>query len=201
MNRYYPYKKQNAFYLKKMTMSFFTRHGYTKGETERRWICIWKLWEAENRKIWLYISRNDSERRWFIRVQFSKPDMLGGERKEFDYYIAIIAFPCHYGWLRWWFRDPCDSLQRRCSVLYLQNNWYFGSWKTLNLSYETQNERQWVWKAQTESIKAMMLLQKIKYKFRNWKYTRKMRRAWKHLNNGILSKEYTTDDVVNSLIK
>lgn len=180
-------------------MSFFTRHGYTKGDNERSWIHIWKLWDEENGRIWFSIRRNDNERKWSIRVQFSKPDKQGNNREEFDYHIPIVATTCHYGWLRWWFRDPCDPWQRRCSVLYLQDNGYFASWKTLNLSYDTQNERRWFWRAHMESIKAMVLLRTIKYKFRNWKCTRKMRRAWKHLNNGLSIKGYTADDIEKSI--
>ena len=171
-------------------MSFFTRNGYFRKDTYKTsWTLTWWTWGS----FWYFIFTNEDTRTGSLQVRFTQSDILTGEKKDFDYTIELEATTCHYGWLRWWFRDPCDPECRRCSVLYMQNNGYFASAKTLNLAYDTQNQRKWFWRAEMESIKAMLLYKEIKYRYRNWKPTRKMKRALKYLNNGLYAQGYRTD--------
>jgi len=201
MTRYYYNKKQRADYMKRMSISFFTRYGYLRGASAQSWVHTWKLWGMNNGSIWFTISRDDKTKEGILRVQFSHTDKQWDNREEFDYCIRLIATECYFGWLRWWFFDPCDPLERKCSVLYKQSNWYFASWKTLNLSYNTQNERRWALKAEFQSIRWIVLYNKIKYQYRNGRPTRKMKRVLKYLSGGLVAKNYTAEDVVKSYFK
>lgn len=196
MARYYWNKKQRAEHLKRMSMSFFTRYGYLRGARVQSWVHIWKLWEMNNGSIWFTISRDDERKEGTLRVQFSHTGKQWENSEEFDYCIRLIATDCYFGWLRWWFLDPCDPMERKCSVLYMQSNGYFASHKTLNLSYDTQNEGRWAKRAEFQSIRWLVLYNKIKYQYRNGRPTRKMRRAIQYLSGGLSAKNYTADDVV-----
>ncbi len=201
MTRYYWNKKQRAEHLKRMSMSFFTRYGYLRGSTVHSWVHIWKLWEMNNGSIWFTISRDYERKEGTLRVQFSHTGKQWENSEEFDYCIRLIATDCYFGWLRWWFLDPCDPMGRKCSVLYKQSNWYFASHKTLNLSYDTQNEGRWIKRAEFQSIRWIVLYNKIKYQCRNGRPTRKLKRVLKYLNGGLCAKNYTADDVVRSHFK
>jgi len=129
------------------------------------------------------IEKNDFS--WYLRVYFIQTDETWN-KKEFDYRIELVTTKCNYWWVRWWFLCPCKW--NRCSILYLQNNWIFASRKTLDLVYEQQKEsKKWryFWYLLWDNFTKILEIRKnMKYPFRNWKPTRKMRRVLK-LHNKI----------------
>lgn len=178
-----------------MTISFFTKRGYLKkGLSYHSGNYIWMIWEEEIGKISYQLLKDDGKGKGSIRVMFHRKDL----EKDFDYDIQLVATPCHFGWLRWWFLDPCYSGYRKCAVLYLQYNGYFASGKIINIAYCTQNERRGVMKAYMEWLRAIMLHKTIKYPYRRGKPTRKMRRFIKYVLNGPSAKGYSVDDMVKS---
>lgn len=130
--------------------------------------------------IWLEIRRDEYE--GTLRVFFTQTDRDTQEKKEFDYSIKMTTTRCHiWNGRRWWFICPCRG--NRCAKLYLQNNGIFASRKTLNLSYESKNKSKYwryldsvFWASDSDLSK---LYQSIKYQYRNWKPTRKMKRYLK----------------------
>ena len=117
---------------------------------------------------------------WYLRVFFIQTD-FEWNKKEFDYKINLVTTKCNYWWVRWWFLCPCKW--NRCSILYLQNNWIFASRKTLDLCYEKQKEsKKWryFWYLLWDNFtKILEIAKTMKYPFRNWKPTRKMKRILK----------------------
>lgn len=116
-----------------------------------------------------------------VRVHFTQTSSRTGEKKAHDYIIQLESTPCHLWGRRWWFVCPC--WWGRCAKLYMQNNGIFASRKILWLSYETRNtSRRWryldyvFWASDSDMSK---LYQSIKYPYRNWKPTRKMKRYLK----------------------
>lgn len=116
-----------------------------------------------------------------VRVHFTQTSSRTGEKKAHDYIIQLESMPCHLWGRRWWFVCPCGW--GRCAKLYMQNNGIFASRKILWLSYETRNtSRRWryldtvFWASDSDISK---LYQSIKYPYRNWKPTRKMKRYLK----------------------
>lgn len=199
MARYYFDKKNRAEDFNTISISLFTSWGHLKMGAPSVFsrVIEWKRWDTVTSSITYSLDKDDESREWYLRVSFTKTIYDEG-KKEFDYRIALIATPCNYWGLRWWFIDPCDPMRRKCCVLYMQNNGYFASRKTLNLAYDSQSQRKWVLGAEMKSLKAIVLYGKIKYKYRNWEPTRKMKRVLKYLSGGLVSNNYTADDIVNS---
>ena len=138
----------------------------------------WYLNEKEIWNIWIEICKYDFS--WYLRVYFIQTDE-DWNKKEFDYKIDLVTTKCNYWWVRWWFLCPCKW--NRCSILYLQNNWIFASRKTLDLCYEKQKEsKKWryFWYLLWDNFTKILEIRKtMKYPFRNWKPTRKMKRILK----------------------
>lgn len=149
----------------------------------KQWKITWYYAENEIWNIWIEIEKNDFS--WYLRVYFIQTDETWN-KKEFDYRIELVTTKCNYWWVRWWFLCPCKW--NRCSILYLQNNWIFASRKTLDLCYEKQKEsKKWryFWYLLWDNFTKILEIRKtMKYPFRNWKPTRKMRRVLK-LHNKI----------------
>jgi len=149
----------------------------------KQWKITWYYAENEIWNIWIEIEKNDFS--WYLRVYFIQTDETWN-KKEFDYRIELVTTKCNYWWVRWWFLCPCKW--NRCSILYLQNNWIFASRKTLDLVYEQQKEsKKWryFWYLLWDNFTKILEIRKnMKYPFRNWKPTRKMRRVLK-LHNKI----------------
>lgn len=149
----------------------------------KQWKITWYYAENEIWNIWIEIEKNDFS--WYLRVYFIQTDETWN-KKEFDYRIELVTTKCNYWWVRWWFLCPCKW--NRCSILYLQNNWIFASRKTLDLVYEQQKEsKKWryFWYLLWDNFtKILEIKESMKYPFRNWKPTRKMRRVLK-LHNKI----------------
>lgn len=136
------------------------------------WTNNWKnVWN-----IWIEINKNNTE--WFLRVFFTQTD-YNWIKKEFNYKIKLVSTPCNYWWIRRRFLCPCKW--NRCSILYLQDNWIFASRKTLNLIYPKQRE------SKSKRLLDILfinfdiaeILETIKYPFRNWKPTKKMKKVLK----------------------
>ena len=149
----------------------------------KQWKITWYYAENEIWNIWIEIEKNDFS--WYLRVYFIQTDETWN-KKEFDYRIELVTTKCNYWWVRWWFLCPCKW--NRCSILYLQNNWIFARRKTLDLVYEQQKEsKKWryFWYLLWDNFTKILEIRKnMKYPFRNWKPTRKMRRVLK-LHNKI----------------
>lgn len=193
--RYYINQRPEELYMRKMAMSFFTKRGYLKeGVSYHSGSYIWLMWEEEVASIGYCLSKDDTKREGYMRVMFR----MKSSGKDFDYKIQLVATPCNFGWLRWWFLDPCYNGYRKCAVLYFQNNGYFASGKTINIAYYTQNERRGAMKSEMEWIRAMVLHKTIKYPYRNGKATRKMRRLLKYLWNSPSARGYSVDDIINA---
>lgn len=193
--RYYTNKRQEDLYLRKISISFFTQRGYLKQDVSyHSGSYVWMMWEEQVASIAYQLSKDDEKGQGSIRVMFHRKDL----EKDFDYEIKLVATPCYFWWLRWWFIDPCYRGYRKCAVLYFQHNGYFASGKTIDLAYYTQNERRGAYKAQMESLRAMVLHKTIKYPYRNGKPTRKMKRCIKYILNSPSAKGYTLDDMVKA---
>lgn len=144
----------------------------------KKWKTTWYLNEKEIWNIWIEIVKNNFS--WYLRVFFIQTD-FEWNKKEFDYKIDLVTTKCNYWWVRWWFLCPCKW--NRCSILYLQDNWIFASRKTLDLCYEKQKEsKKWryFWYLLWDNFtKILEIAKTMKYPFRNWKPTRKMKRILK----------------------
>jgi len=174
-NRVEDFKKTIS--IKNLKESWFLIWDY------KQWKITWYYAENEIWNIWIEIEKNDFS--WYLRVYFIQTDETWN-KKEFDYRIELVTTKCNYWWVRWWFLCPCKW--NRCSILYLQNNWIFASRKTLDLCYEKQKEsKKWryFWYLLWDNFTKILEIRKtMKYPFRNWKPTRKMRRVLK-LHNKI----------------
>jgi hypothetical protein len=196
MWRYYYNKKYTTDdYSKTLSTKFLKKHWYLDLKQSGRWGTItWSRNWVEISSMGLYVNIYDTTGE--ARVYFTQTDRNTGEKKEFDYKIPLVATTCHYWWQRWWFL--CPLRWNRCSILYLQNNWLFGSRKTLNLAYPSQNESySKVFRSEIYALKAMMLREKIKYKYRNGKMTKKMKRLVRYALRWPSALWYTVEDLVN----
>lgn len=184
MWRYYYSKRNTTDEYKRFTIAFLKKHGYLDHAVTCRYGSIkWSIWDQETGSMWFWIEKNNEEMRWSVRVIFTQTKRDTWEKTDFDYKIPLIATKCNYGWLRWWFLDPCSETRLKCLVLYWQSNGYFASRKTLNLAYESQNEwrfgRRLSYLMGMNATKAIALSRTIKYEYRNGRPTKKMRRFLK----------------------
>ena len=176
---YWEWKTSVEDYSKTIDIKFLKTYGYLdKWLYSRKWGLYWKRNWEDNWNIWVEINKWDTS--WYIRVTFTQTNM-DWEKKELDYKIQLVSTPCNYWGVRWWLLCPCKW--NRCSILYKQNNWIFASRKTLDLCYGDQKESKryrymsyLMWKPFNDMY---LLKDKIKYPYRNWKPTRKMRRFLK----------------------
>jgi len=175
MWRYYYWEWKNSTddYLKRLTIKGLKLFLNNK-KNFQSWTYSWK-W---NWNIWVEVDKWETN--WFLRVHFTQTSH-DWEKKYLDYKIPLVSTPCNYWGIRWWFLCPCKW--NRCSILYKQNNWIFASRKTLDLCYPEQKESKrsrYMGYLMWRPFNNMYLLKdKIKYQFRNWKPTRKMRRFLK----------------------
>lgn len=161
------------YYPKYLSIQFLKEHWYLdKNRSLKSWGIEWKI---NGSNIWLDVSKWEDT--GIVRVYFRFIE----SNEQFDYNIKLVSTKCNYWWIRWWFECPCKW--NRCWVLYMQDNWIFASRKSLDLCYSSQKETKrskylysLFW---SNTIKAKMLLNTIKYKHRNWKPTRKYERAIK----------------------
>lgn len=195
MWRYKDYSiKYAEDYSKTMSISFFKKYWYLDVEDGKKsWTLTWTVNGEERWNIRIEVksekvltSSNNNEKLWQVltvweykilkslRVWFNQTDKKTWEKKGFDYQIPLVSTLCNYWGERWWFICPCWG--NRCWKLYLQNNWYFASRKTLWLKYEDQNQsRKWRECNQIfpKDYKAQKIYNTIKYTYRNGKPTRK----------------------------
>ena len=194
MWRYYYSKRNTTDDYKKFSIAFLRKHWFLEKWVDLRYGTIsWSRWDTQTGSIAFWIDKNDADMRWDIRVLFAQTHRDTWEKKDFDYKIPIIATECHYGWLRWWFIDPCSKDEKKCLILYWQSNGYFASRKTLNLAYESQNESKFGRKLSylmgMNATKAIVLQRTIKYPYRNGSPTKKMRRFLKLSYNNPTTEE------------
>ena len=182
MARYYWSKKYTVEdYPKTLSIFSFKRDKFLeKWKLHNIGTSAWSRNGEQFSKIWIEVNRNEYE--GTLRVFFTQTDRNTQEKKDFDYIIQMTTTECHiWGGRRWWFICPCRG--DRCAKLYLQDNGYFASRKTLWLSYESKNKsRYWryldsVFGPNEEDLST--LYASIKYQYRNWKPTRKMKRYLK----------------------
>jgi hypothetical protein len=79
----------------------------------------------------------------YMHFSYASPQP-NGEYKNFGYYVDLIATPCRYGGVRYWFRCPLTVNGKYCgrkvAVLYRGND-FFGCSNCFNLTYESRNSR------------------------------------------------------------
>ena len=79
----------------------------------------------------------------YMHFSYASPQP-NGECKNFGYYIDLIATPCRYGGVRYWFRCPLTVNGKYCgrkvAVLY-KGNVFFGCKNCFNLTYASRNSR------------------------------------------------------------
>ena len=100
-------------------------------------------------------------------------------------YIKLISIPCNCWWIRWYF--ICPKTNKKVTILYFNQYWFFQSRESLKLLYPKQIEpkkhREWrkiLWPNQDEIYE---LENRIKFPYRNWKPTRKQKKLLKLINN------------------
>lgn len=152
----------------------------------------WSYWWGNNWTISVDMTKWKTS--WYIRVYFTQTG-YDWVKKDLDYNIKLVSTPCNYGWVRRWFECPCKW--NRCNILYLQNNWIFASRKTLDLCYDDQKKskrwRYFSYLSWMNQARALALYRTIKYPYRNWKETKKLKRFIK------LSTSWPTLEEVNKL--
>jgi len=185
---YWTWKSCIDDYSKTIDIKFLKKYWYLdKWIKYKKWWLYWKTNWEDNWNIWIEINKEDNN--WFLRVFFTQTS-YDWIKKELNYKIQLISSPCNYWWVRWWLVCPCWWWF--FSTLYLQKNWYFASRKTLNLVYDKQR-RSKKWRAFNNifiSDDIEKIRETIKYPYRNWKPTRKMRKIFK-----LKSKELTLEQI------
>jgi hypothetical protein len=171
---YWMWKKTVEDYSKLLTIKWLKNFLKDKKENlsgTYAWTTNWK----ETWSMWVEMYKWKTN--LYIRLQFIQTSS-DWDKKKLDYKIQLVSTPCNYWWIRWWFECPCKW--NKCSILYLQNNWIFASRKTLDLCYEEQKDSKRkryisfiMWDAFT---KIELIKRTMKYPFRNWKPTKKMKR-------------------------
>lgn len=178
MWRYYYWQGRYSVedYSRTIDIKFLKKYWYLdKWVSFKSWWLYWKRNWEDNWTISVEVNKWDNT--WYIRVYFTqtKEDWT---KKEFDYQIPLVSTVCNYWGIRRWFLCPCKW--NRCSKLYFQTNWIFASRKTLNLCYDEQKKskkRRYFWYMMWEAYTRILVIKKdMKYPYRNWKPTRKMRR-------------------------
>jgi len=119
----------------------------------------------------------------FVRLIYTVTTFYSGEKKDYDYKIALTTSPCNYGGLRYWFICPLVisgySCGRRARRLYHLNG-YFGCRACHRLTYSSQLEsipaRLRAFAISLGAERKMEELGEIKRKSYNGKPTKKMRR-------------------------
>lgn len=195
MSRYYYDKKNTVDDYKKFTISFLKKNWYLNPWINYKsgWM-VWWRGETRTGDISFIVEKDDVKQSWYVRVMFTQTDRDTQEKTSFDYQISIISTSCNYWGHRWWFLDPCSKENIRCNILYLQNNGYFTSRKTLNLTYDSRNEpKTWLWWSEMKILKAEALYDKIKYPYRNGRPTRKMQRVIKYIKQTRYHANYCGD--------
>jgi hypothetical protein len=176
MGRHYgsSWRRTTGDYSKTLKIAVFKRDGFLGREVfAASGTITWSQDGEPNGNIGVFIS-HDGVTCGSLRVFFTQTDSEG-VKKSLDYCITLVATPCHFGGVRWWFICPCGG--NRCSRLYLQNNGIFGSRKALKLSYESQRHGK-KWRMYDRIFLGDRLEEyrkTIRYPYRNGKPTRKMR--------------------------
>jgi len=102
--------------------------------------------------------------------------------KYIKYKVLLDKVKCNFWWYRYYF--ICPKLDIKTTSLYFWTDWCLSSRKALNLCYRTQLywKRQRVFNKLFNSNEAEKIEETIKYKYRNWKPTRKYLKAMKLRN-------------------
>ena len=105
--------------------------------TEITWTSHW----GSKNSISVQISVSDLNNR-YIRFIYTQTNRDTGEKKDFDYKIPILATPCHFGGIRYWFKCPWYAngvyCGRRVGVLYKDGD-YFACRYCYKLTYASRN--------------------------------------------------------------
>ena len=178
---YYNARSSTSDYPKTLTIKALKEYGLLDGTQNGR-LATLKWSNGSN----ISIQVNIIDDTWTIRVYFTQTNRSTGEEKNMDYTISLIATPCNYGGKRWWL--VCPLKWNKCTILYLQNNGWFGSRKTLNLCYDGQKEskkyRYLSYIMGWNPTKAIVLQRTIKYPYRNGKPTKKLERFFRLSEKG-----------------
>ena len=180
MWRYYPGARYTTSdYPTRLTIKELKRIGiFNQENNERSWLLIFQ------NKFFVCFKLFLREKIGSLDISLTTRNKLTGEIKDVNYQIMLMSTECNFWGKRWWFVCPLGN--NRCTILYLQNNWLFGSRKTLNLCYEAQKEshayRYMSYIFGRDQAKWQKIYESIKYPYRNGKPTKKLLRAVKLLN-------------------
>jgi hypothetical protein len=122
----------------------------------------------------------------YARFQYTSTDRQTGEKISYDYKVQLVATPCHYGGVRWWFVCPLNKngiyCGRRVAKLYLvPGSKYFGCRHCHELSYDSRNESRLVrWGQVGYCVKLERQIDELRERMPRWTYrgkpTRKARK-------------------------
>lgn len=139
MGRYYFSKKEEADYLKQVSVTFLNKNDYFSCGFHSGSI----NWSRQGMKtgnisIRSYISEDEQ----YVELIYTQTDRTSEEKTDLDYKIPLITSSCHFGGKRYWFKCPWYSngvyCGRRVGVLYLSDK-YFACRHCNNLTYNSRN--------------------------------------------------------------
>jgi hypothetical protein len=142
MGRYYWDKKDTVEDCTCLSIAKLKEFGLLTG-----YCCSTLTWtrKLSGRESSIGIVVNVLDEPYYAKVNYTITDRSSGEKTDYDYKIPLVAEPCHFGGVRYWFicplsRNgvPCGS---RVGTLFLASGGkYFGCRHCYNLSYESRNE-------------------------------------------------------------
>jgi hypothetical protein len=114
---------------------------FSKGSTWS-WISSWSR-KGEVVASISYRVESDENGPSGLRFMYAITDNETGEKKDYNYIIAVVSTPCNYGGKRWWFICPLvangRACQRGCRIIYLPPGAeYFGCRECHRLTYESR---------------------------------------------------------------
>ena len=140
MGRYYYSGKDEADYLKKISIYFLNQNKYF----ETAWHSGDISWSRNGEKTGsITVEYNVDRTEYYLRFIYTQTNNDTGEKKDFNYKVSLATTPCHYGGVRYWFICPLTvngkPCNRRVGVLY-KNGDYFGCRHCYNLTYSSRNK-------------------------------------------------------------
>ena len=142
MGRWYWDKKDTVEECRSVSIAFLGKHGYFHGW--RSGTITWtNCFGEQTASIGVTVCTLDGEA--YARFRYTSTHRSTGEKTECDYKVGLVATPCHFGGVRWWFICPLTTngvpCGRRVAKLYCPPGaTYYGCRQCYNLSYESRNE-------------------------------------------------------------
>jgi len=173
MGRWYWDKKNTVEDCRSISMSFLRKNGFFCGL--RSGVVTWTNNCGEQTAgIGIWVSTLDGEN--YVRFQYTWTDRHTGEKTPYDYKVRLVATPCHYGGVRWWFICPLSKngtyCGRKVAKLYLApGGRYFGCRHCHELSYDSRNEsRLGRWGQAGYCLKLECQIDELREKMHRWTY-------------------------------